>query len=87
VCSAWLWTTGTCPKSPRAARSVKAPAAENKRVVPWMAEWVFAVRAALPERYQATVDLGAGCGLRQGEILGTAVDAIDFEADTVHVVQ
>ena len=55
--------------------------------MPWTAERVFAVRAALPERYQATVDLGAGCGLRQGEILGITVDAIDFATNTVHVVQ
>ncbi|MER5916904.1 site-specific integrase, partial [Streptomyces sp. NPDC001982] len=42
---------------------------------------------AMPERYQAMVDLGAGCGLRQGEILGIAVDAVDFDSDTLHVVQ
>ncbi|MFE7664682.1 tyrosine-type recombinase/integrase [Streptomyces celluloflavus] len=47
-----------------AARTVKPPAVERKRVVPWTAERVFAVRAALPERYQAMPDLGAGCGLR-----------------------
>lgn len=33
------------------------------------------------------VDLGGGCGLRQGEILGVAVNVIDFESDTLHVVQ
>jgi integrase len=54
--------------------------------VPWTPER-FAVQAAMPERYQAMVDLGGGCGLRQGEILGVAVDAIDFESDTLHVVQ
>lgn len=75
------------PQNPCAAESVKAPVVEVKRVTPWTAERVFAVRAALPERYRATVDLGARCGLRQGEILGFAVDAIDFDADTVHVVQ
>lgn len=74
-------------KNPCAARSVKAPTVEAKRVIPWTAERVFAVRAELPERYRALVDLGAGCGLRQGEILGIDVDAIDFAADTVHVVQ
>ncbi|MDQ0960909.1 integrase [Streptomyces sp. B4I13] len=41
----------------------------------------------MPERFRAMVDLGGGCGLRQGEILGVAVDAIDFESDTLHVVQ
>ncbi|GGU80137.1 hypothetical protein GCM10010260_10420 [Streptomyces filipinensis] len=78
---------GYLSRNPVSARSVKPPALEPKRVVPWSAERVFAVQAAMPERYQATVDLGAGCGMRQGEILGIAVDAIDFESDTLHVVQ
>jgi integrase len=78
---------GYLSRNPVSARSVKPPALEPKRVVPWSAERVFAVRAAMPERYQAMVDLGAGCGMRQGEILGIAVDAIDFESDTLHVVQ
>ncbi|GAB2799459.1 tyrosine-type recombinase/integrase [Streptomyces daliensis] len=73
--------------NPCSARSVKAPEVDPKRVVPWLAERVFAVRDALPERYRAAVDLGAGCGLRQGEIFGIAVDAIDFDTDTVHVVE
>ncbi|MEU3084501.1 site-specific integrase [Streptomyces albidoflavus] len=78
---------GHLPRNPCAARSVRPPTVDNKRVVPWTPERVFAVRAAMPERYQAMVDLGGGCGLRQGEILGVAVDAIDFASDTLHVVQ
>ncbi|MFJ8205875.1 tyrosine-type recombinase/integrase [Micromonospora chalcea] len=31
------------------------------------------------------VDLGAGCGLRQGEILGLGVDDIDLDAGWVHI--
>lgn len=56
-------------------------------MTPWTPERVFAVRDAMPERFQAMADLGAGGGLRQGEILGVAVDAIDFESGTLHVVQ
>lgn len=33
------------------------------------------------------VDLGAGCGMRRGEIQGIAVDALDFDSDTLHLVQ
>jgi integrase len=73
-------------RNPCSARSVKPPAVERKRITPWAAERVFAVRAAMPERYQAMVDLGAGCGLRQGEILGVAVDSFDFDTDILHVV-
>ena len=33
------------------------------------------------------VDVGAGCGMRQGEILGLCVEELDFDNDTLHVVQ
>ncbi|MFJ9375755.1 tyrosine-type recombinase/integrase [Streptomyces sp. NPDC101455] len=78
---------GYLSRNPVSARSVKPPAVDPKRVVPWSAERVFAVQAAMPARYRAMVDLGAGCGMRQGEILGIAVDALDFDSDTLHVVQ
>jgi len=78
---------GYLSRHPCSARSVKPPALDIKRVEPWSAERVFAVQAAMPERYRAMVDLGAGCGMRQGEILGVAVDAVDFDSDTLHVVQ
>ncbi|MFI9026940.1 tyrosine-type recombinase/integrase [Streptomyces sp. NPDC053560] len=78
---------GYLNRNPVSARSVKPPALDPKRVMPWSAERVFAVQAAMPERYRPMVDLGAGCGMRQGEILGIAVDALDFDSDTLHVVQ
>ncbi|MBZ4323757.1 tyrosine-type recombinase/integrase [Streptomyces huiliensis] len=78
---------GYLSRNPCSARSVKAPAIEPKRVVPWSVDRVLAVQSEMPERYRAMVDLGAGCGLRQGEILGIAVDAIDFGAEALHVVQ
>ncbi|MEV4965651.1 tyrosine-type recombinase/integrase [Streptomyces sp. NPDC024062] len=78
---------GHLPRNPCAARSVRPPTVDTKRVTPWTTERLFAVRAGMPERYQAMVDLGGGCGLRQGEILGIAVDAIDFRSDMLHVVQ
>ncbi len=40
---------------------------------------------ALPERYQITVTLGSGLGLRQGEIFGRSSDDIDFLRGTVEV--
>ncbi|GAA1113304.1 hypothetical protein GCM10009663_62720 [Kitasatospora arboriphila] len=33
------------------------------------------------------VDAGAECGLRQGEIFGLAVDAVNLGSDTLHVVR
>ncbi|MFI6941987.1 tyrosine-type recombinase/integrase [Streptomyces sp. NPDC050418] len=62
--------------NPCRARSVKAPRPTPSRVHPWTAAQVFAVRSGLPDRYQAMADVGAGCGLRQGELFGLAVDNI-----------
>jgi integrase len=78
---------GYLPRNPCAARSVRPPVVEPRRVAPWLPEQVFAVRAALPERFRAMIDVGAGCGLRQGEIFGLAVDALDFETGTIRVVR
>ncbi|MGW0560886.1 tyrosine-type recombinase/integrase [Streptomyces sp. NPDC003016] len=79
---------GHLSRNPCGAKTVRPPAVEAARVVPWLPEHVFAVRAALPEHYRAMADVGAGCGLRQGEIIGLAEeDAVDFETGTIHVVR
>lgn len=44
-----------------------------------------AVIAGLPGRFRAGGALGFGCGLRQGEIFGIALDDIDFTRKLVHV--
>jgi integrase len=64
---------------------VKLPSVQKKKVVPWEADRVAAVRAGLPPRWQGTVDAGSGLGLRQGECFGLALDDIDFLHFTVHV--
>ncbi|MER5476262.1 site-specific integrase [Streptomyces sp. NPDC002734] len=73
--------------NPCGARSVKAPRIDPRRVKPWPIERVKAVRSALPERYRALVDPAAGCGLRQGEVFGLAVEDVDFLGGVVHVVR
>ncbi|MER5399335.1 tyrosine-type recombinase/integrase [Streptomyces sp. NPDC002599] len=78
---------GFLARNPCSAKSVRPPTTEAKRIVPWLPERVFGVRAMLPERYQAMTDVGAGCGLRQGEILGLTKEAIDIGAGTLHVVR
>ncbi|MGV9620336.1 tyrosine-type recombinase/integrase [Streptomyces tendae] len=70
---------GLLSKNPCRARTVQLPKPGKPRVIPWTAAQVFGVRTALPRRFQAAVDTGAGCGLRQGEIFGLAVDELDFE--------
>jgi integrase len=64
---------------------VTRPKPPQRRVVPWTMEMVTAVRAALPAHYAATVDAGAGLGLRQGEVFGLALDDIDWMRRVVHV--
>ncbi|MGW3430605.1 tyrosine-type recombinase/integrase [Streptomyces melanosporofaciens] len=76
---------GHLARNPCAAASVRPPAVSARRVVPWLPPQVRAVRNALAERYRAMVDVGSGCGLRQGEILGLAEDAVQLDGDTLHV--
>ncbi|MFC9339396.1 tyrosine-type recombinase/integrase [Streptomyces sp. NPDC057020] len=76
---------GLLSRNPCGAKSVRPPTSDPRRVVPWLPDHVRAVRTALPERYRAMADVGAGCGLRQGEIVGLAEDALDFEEDTLRV--
>ncbi|WP_067805691.1 tyrosine-type recombinase/integrase [Actinomadura formosensis] len=72
-------------KNPCQARSVRPPASGKGRVAPWTSDRVFRVRTALPERYRAMVDLGAGCGLRQGEIFGLPVDEVNFDSGWLRI--
>jgi integrase len=69
---------GLISRNPCRAGSVRAPKIQHRKLVPWTAGQVAAVRAALGERHQAMVDCGAGLGLRQGEIFGLPLDAVDF---------
>ncbi|GHH62347.1 hypothetical protein GCM10018781_10400 [Kitasatospora indigofera] len=75
------------PSNPCRSTSVRAPKLLPRRITPWLVTRVMAVRASLPEHYQPLVDLGAGCGMRQGEIFGLASDDIDFAEGVVHVVR
>ncbi|WP_280451599.1 tyrosine-type recombinase/integrase [Nocardia cyriacigeorgica] len=54
----------------------------------WPDERVAQVRLGLSKvhrRYSVVVPIGAGLGLRQGELLGLSPDDIDREAMTVHI--
>ncbi|MFJ5778808.1 tyrosine-type recombinase/integrase [Streptomyces sp. NPDC093094] len=78
---------GILARNPCRAGSVRAPKLDRRKIKPWTRDWVVAVREGLPSQYATTVDVGAGCGLRQGEIFGLAVDEVDFVGGTVHVVR
>jgi integrase len=72
-------------KNPCRAPSVRAPKSEPRRIVPWPEEQVEALHDALPERYRICATLGAGLGLRQGEVFGLSPDDVDFFGGFVHV--
>lgn len=74
-------------KNPCNAASVRKPQIPARKVVPWTAERVHAVHKAMSTRYQVTVSLGAGLGLRQGEVFGLAVEDIDFDTAAVSVIR
>lgn len=76
---------GLIPSNPVHTRSVKAPKISQRRIEPWSADLVTAVRAGLPDRYAAMADCGSGLGMRQGEVLGLAAGDVDFLRRTVHV--
>ncbi|MEU1708281.1 site-specific integrase [Streptomyces sp. NPDC005706] len=78
---------GYLARNPCRAGSVRPPKPSPGRVTPWSPDRVFAVRAGMPDRLRAMVDVGAGCGLRQGEIFGLAVDDVDPLSGVLHVTQ
>jgi integrase len=71
---------GIIGRNPLRAGSVKAPRIPKRKIEPWTEERVEAVTAALPDRFGAMGDLASGCGLRQGELFGFAVDDVNWLA-------
>lgn len=67
----------------RPSRSIKPPKKPERKARAWQQDRVVAVRKALAARYQTTVDLGVGCGLRQGEVFGFSPE--DVRDGFVHV--
>lgn len=76
---------GLIARNPCKAASVRTPRVTRRKLVPWTAAEVAAMRAALPERWCAMVDCGAGLGMRQGEILAIGPDEVDFLRRKVHI--
>ena len=73
--------------SPFAAKTVRAPRYVPTKVLPWSTERLATFRANVEDRYRVSVDLGAGCGLRQGEIFGVSPDDLDPSRPVLHVVR
>lgn len=72
-------------RNPCAVKSVNPPKPKERKVVPWTATQMLAVRAGLIERYVPMVDVAGGCGLRQGEVFGLGVEDLDIDGGWLHI--
>lgn len=71
------------PCKAKTIRRPTSPAVEVKDI--WPESRVKAVRAGMDARWRITVVIGAGLGLRQGEILGLSPDDLDEDSMLLHV--
>ena len=76
---------GLIARNPCSAKSVIKPQPTPRKVVPWKIETIAAIRAGLPPRYRSMVDIGGGCGPRQGEIFGLSLDDFDFDRGWLNI--
>lgn len=72
------------PLSP--CEDIKLPKLDSKSaLVPISTATVLALCDAMPERYRLFVTLGAGTGMRRGELLGLTEDRISLDFGTIRV--
>jgi integrase len=78
---------GLIARNPCESAAVRAPRVPGRRIVPWTVEQVRDVVEAHPVELRAAPVVGAGCGLRQGEVFGLDLEHVDFLRRTVRVRQ
>ncbi len=72
-------------ENPCKSKSIKKPVGASPDIVVWPEERVRTIGDALVDRFRIVCTLGAGCGLRQGEILGVSLDDVDQVAGSMSV--
>jgi integrase len=65
--------------NPCKAQTIKRPVSPAANIVIWSRKRVDAIERHIDALFRPAVVIGAGCGLRQGEILGLSPDDIDRE--------
>ena len=75
-----LITTNPCK-----AKSIRRPTSPASNIVVWPQDRLRAVQEGLSGRFRIVCTVGAGCGLRQGEILGLSCDDIAEDGEILHV--
>lgn len=76
---------GLIARNPLKASGMARPALPPGKARAWTAERVRAMSAALPERYAVIPLLGAGTGMRQGELFALALEDITFLGRDPHI--
>jgi hypothetical protein len=69
---------GIVGRDPTRLEAVDWPGAGPGKARAWSLAQLEAMRGELPARWRVMLDLGAGAGLRQGEMLGLGADDIDW---------
>jgi integrase len=75
---------GKIKANPCRDKSIQAPTFVARQVTPWPDARLRRVELALPARFKPCVPLGAGLGLRQGEIFAFSLDNVDRDAMVYH---
>lgn len=73
--------------NPFAVKSIRRPKPAPTKVVPWPVIRLTAFRKNMRPRYRIAVDLGAGCGLRQGEIFAVSPGDLDPTRPVLHITR
>ncbi|MGH3846206.1 MAG: tyrosine-type recombinase/integrase [Pseudonocardiaceae bacterium] len=71
--------------NPCKVKSIRRPTSPSSNIVVWPEDRLRAVQAGLSAQFRIVCTVGAGCGLRQGEILGLSLDDIDEDGESLHV--
>ena len=71
--------------NPCKVKSIRRPTSPSSNIVVWPEDRLRTVQAGLSARFRIICTVGAGCGLRQGEILGLSLDDIDDDGQSLHV--
>ncbi|MCO1581645.1 site-specific integrase [Crossiella sp. SN42] len=64
-------------RNPFDNRSISRPKPVGNRIAPWATSKLHRITEGLPERERICVPIGAGLGLRQGEIFAFSMDDVD----------
>ena len=71
--------------NPYKGNSIKRPTRSSPDIVVWSEDRLRALQSGLADRFRIVCAAGAGCGLRQGEIVGLSLDDTDLADMCLHV--